>query len=108
LDDGLNVIRKLEFPYVPAPNEIRSDFYVNILNGEFDKGTKVAEKNVEVRAVVYSKDYNKLGDMIMTGTGTGCRANEYRSLIYYHQGKPEWNEWFKVRSIWLDCVILYL
>jgi C2 domain in Dock180 and Zizimin proteins len=95
--NGLPLVRKLEIPYVPVPNEIRSDFYVNVLEGGFHKGVKVAEKNVEVRAVFCTEEHGEVGNMIFPGAD--CVTDEFSSLVYYHQGEPHWNEWFKVRLI---------
>lgn len=36
------------FPEVILPGDVRNDLYLTLVNGEFTKGSKKSEKNVEV------------------------------------------------------------
>lgn len=40
--------RKMGFPEVILPGDVRNDLYLTLINGEFSKGSKTSEKNVEV------------------------------------------------------------
>lgn len=88
--------RKLGFPEVIFPGDVRNDLYVTLLNGEFSKSTgKTCDKNIEVSVCVC----NELGEMVkgvITQGGGAAMTNEYHSVIYYHDDKPMWNETFKI------------
>lgn len=88
--------RKLGFPEVIFPGDVRNDLYVTLLNGEFSKSTgKTCDKNIEVSVSVC----NELGEMVkdvITQGGGAAMTNEYHSVIYYHDDKPIWNETFKI------------
>jgi len=40
--------------YLVVTGDVRNDLYVNLIQGEFKKGTKTADKNVEVTMCVCS------------------------------------------------------
>lgn len=44
--------RKMGFPEVILPGDVRNDLYITILSGDFPKGSKTSDKNVEVTATV--------------------------------------------------------
>lgn len=90
------VSRKLGFPDVIMPGDVRNDIYVTIKGGEFTRGpAKTADKNVEVTMVVCNNKGEVLKDVISYGCG-GDMMSEYKSLIYYHEDKPKWQETVKV------------
>ena len=35
---------------------MRNDFYVTLKSGEFDRGNKSAQKNIEVKVTVYDRE----------------------------------------------------
>lgn len=45
---NVSVARKMGFPEVILPGDVRNDLYLTILSGEFSKGNKKSDKNVEV------------------------------------------------------------
>lgn len=88
--------RKLGFPEVIFPGDVRNDLYVTLLNGEFSKSTsKTCDKNIEVTVTVCNDVGEIVGDVITQGGGASM-LSEYRSVIYYHEDKPKWNETFKI------------
>lgn len=83
------------FPEVIFPGDIRNDLYLTLVNGEFSKGSKGSDKNIEVTAMVCDDKGTIFPDVISIGSGVPP-INEYKSMIYYHEDKPKWNETFKV------------
>lgn len=49
------VARKMGFPEVILPGDVRNDLYLTIIGGEFSKGSKSTDKNVEVTVKVCSE-----------------------------------------------------
>ncbi|GLG95601.1 Uncharacterized protein GBIM_02534 [Gryllus bimaculatus] len=89
------IARKMGFPEVILPGDVRNDLYLTLVNGEFSKGNKTADKNVEVTVRVCTETGQVLSDVITLGGGMET-LSEYRSVIYYHEDKPRWYEIFKV------------
>ncbi|XP_076174409.1 dedicator of cytokinesis protein myoblast city isoform X2 [Ptiloglossa arizonensis] len=89
------IARKMGFPEVILPGDVRNDLYLTLISGEFNKGSKSTDKNVEVTVKVC----NEFGTPIpgvMTLGGGASPIDEYRSVIYYHEDKPRWCETFKI------------
>lgn len=42
------IARKMGFPEVILPGDVRNDLYLTLIGGEFSKGNKKSDKNVEV------------------------------------------------------------
>ncbi|XP_021694044.1 dedicator of cytokinesis protein 1 isoform X4 [Aedes aegypti] len=87
--------RKMGFPEVIFPGDVRNDLYLTLVGGEFPKGSKSSDKNIEVTAMVCNKEGVAIPGVITYGGG-GFALNEYKSVIYYHDDKPKWNETFKI------------
>lgn len=88
--------RKMGFPEVIFPGDVRNDLYVTLVNGEFTKSTgKTSEKNIEVIVSVCNENGDMMKDVICQGGGSQLMS-EYHSVIYYHEDKPKWNETFKI------------
>ena len=49
---NIAVVRKMGFPEVILPGDVRNDLYLTLVNGEFSKGTKSSDKNIEVVVTV--------------------------------------------------------
>lgn len=45
---NVSIARKMGFPEVILPGDVRNDLYLTLVSGEFTKGNKTSEKNVEV------------------------------------------------------------
>nr|CAD7446283.1 unnamed protein product [Timema bartmani] len=89
------IARKMGFPEVILPGDVRNDLYLTLVGGEFSKGSKLADKNVEVTVVVCNERGQSIPGVMSLGGGVEP-LNEYRSVIYYHEEKPRWHEIFKV------------
>ncbi|XP_037077483.1 dedicator of cytokinesis protein 1-like, partial [Pollicipes pollicipes] len=87
--------RRRGFPDVILPTDGRNDLYLTLVGGEFSRGNKVQDRNVEVTMRVCDVDGS-----VMTGAieaGAGCEPlEEYRSVVYWHESRPRWAENVKV------------
>ncbi|XP_046888131.1 dedicator of cytokinesis protein 1 [Hypomesus transpacificus] len=95
VDRSTAVARKMGFPEIIMPGDVRNDIYVTLVQGEFDKGSKTTPKNVEVTMSVYDEDGKKLENVIFPGAGDDG-IMEYKSVIYYQVKQPRWFETIKV------------
>uniref|UniRef100_A0A8C4X026 Dedicator of cytokinesis 1 n=1 Tax=Eptatretus burgeri TaxID=7764 RepID=A0A8C4X026_EPTBU len=95
VDRSTAVARKLGFPEIIMPGDVRNDIYVTLLQGEFDKGNKTTQKNVEVTMSVCDEDGKILENVIYLGAGSNP-LKEYRSVVYYQIKAPLWSETVKV------------
>ncbi|XP_058045004.1 dedicator of cytokinesis protein 1 isoform X3 [Ahaetulla prasina] len=95
VDRTTAVARKMGFPEIIMPGDVRNDIYVTLVQGDFDKGNKTTAKNVEVTVSVYDEDGKKLENVIFPGAGDEA-LSEYKSVIYYQVKQPRWFETIKV------------
>ncbi|KAF6209244.1 hypothetical protein GE061_014989 [Apolygus lucorum] len=86
------VARKMGFPEVILPGDVRNDLYLTLISGEFSKGSKTTDKNVQVTVSVR----NEKGQSLQGVVQNGIEESEYRSVTYYHEDKPRWAETCKV------------
>ncbi|XP_014608633.1 PREDICTED: dedicator of cytokinesis protein 1 isoform X1 [Polistes canadensis] len=89
------IARKMGFPEVILPGDVRNDLYLTLISGEFSRGTKSTDKNVEVTVKVCNECGTPIPGVMTLGGGTSP-IDEYRSVIYYHEDKPRWCETFKI------------
>ncbi|KAJ6638701.1 Dedicator of cytokinesis protein 1 [Pseudolycoriella hygida] len=90
------IARKMGFPEVIFPGDIRNDLYLTLVSGEFSKGTKSTDKNIEVTVCVCNEKGTVVPGVLTLGAGAPF-VDEYKSVIYYHEDKPKWNETFKIQ-----------
>uniref|UniRef100_A0A8C6U831 Dedicator of cytokinesis 4b n=1 Tax=Neogobius melanostomus TaxID=47308 RepID=A0A8C6U831_9GOBI len=95
---GVSITRKLGFSDVIMPGEMRNDLYITLERGEFEKGGKSVARNVEI--TVYALDIDgqilKVKN-IQVAAGSGePGADEYHSLVLYHNNSPRWAEQIKL------------
>uniref|UniRef100_A0A3Q3AJ62 Dedicator of cytokinesis 5 n=1 Tax=Kryptolebias marmoratus TaxID=37003 RepID=A0A3Q3AJ62_KRYMA len=95
VDRSTAIVRKMGFPEIILPGNVRNDIYVTLLQGEFDRGKKKTPKNVEVILSVHDEEGNPMEKAIFPGAGYDG-ITEYRSVIYYQVKQPCWNETVKV------------
>ncbi|XP_077465336.1 dedicator of cytokinesis 2 [Stigmatopora argus] len=95
LERSTAVARKLGFPEIIMPGDVRNDIYVTLQAGDFDKYNKTAQKNVEVVVCVFDHQGKPVQNSICLGAGDKA-TSEYRSVIYYQVKQPRWMETFKV------------
>ncbi|XP_065221520.1 dedicator of cytokinesis protein 2 isoform X3 [Planococcus citri] len=93
---NIAVVRKMGFPEVILPGDVRNDLYLTLINGEFSKGTnKSSDKNIEVVVTVCNEKGVPLQGGIILGSGIEPQT-EYHSVVYYHEDKPKWYETLRV------------
>uniref|UniRef100_A0A667XQB5 Dedicator of cytokinesis 2 n=1 Tax=Myripristis murdjan TaxID=586833 RepID=A0A667XQB5_9TELE len=95
VDRSTVVARKLGFPEIIMPGDVRNDIYLTLQGGDFDKYNKTTQKNVEVIMWVCDEEGKAIQNSICLGAGDKA-VNEYRSVIYYQIKQPRWMETFKV------------
>uniref|UniRef100_A0A8B9CU60 Dedicator of cytokinesis 2 n=1 Tax=Anser brachyrhynchus TaxID=132585 RepID=A0A8B9CU60_9AVES len=89
------VARKLGFPEIIMPGDIRNDIYITLLYGDFDKYNKTTQRNVEVIMCVCDEEGKTLPNAVCLGAGDKP-VSEYRSVLYYQVKQPRWMETLKV------------
>ncbi|XP_057343045.1 dedicator of cytokinesis protein 3 isoform X3 [Manis pentadactyla] len=92
---GLAITRKLGFPDVIMPGDIRNDLYLTLEKGDFERGGKSVQKNIEVTMYVLYADGEVLKDCISLGSGEPNRSS-YHSFVLYHSNSPRWGEMVKL------------
>uniref|UniRef100_A0A7N8XQL1 Dedicator of cytokinesis 2 n=1 Tax=Mastacembelus armatus TaxID=205130 RepID=A0A7N8XQL1_9TELE len=95
VDRSTVVARKLGFPEIIMPGDVRNDIYITLQGGDFDKYNKTTQKNVEVIMWVCDEEGKVIQNSICLGAGDKT-VSEYRSVIYYQVKQPRWMETFKV------------
>uniref|UniRef100_A0A3Q3BAW6 Dedicator of cytokinesis 3 n=1 Tax=Kryptolebias marmoratus TaxID=37003 RepID=A0A3Q3BAW6_KRYMA len=92
---GVAITRKLGFPDVIMPGDIRNDLYLTLERGDFERGGKSVQKNIEVTMYVLYADGEILKDCISLGSGEP-HIPEYRAFVLYHNNSPRWSEVIKL------------
>uniref|UniRef100_A0A7N9AP90 Dedicator of cytokinesis protein 3-like n=1 Tax=Mastacembelus armatus TaxID=205130 RepID=A0A7N9AP90_9TELE len=92
---GVAITRKLGFPDVIMPGDIRNDLYLTLERGDFERGGKSVQKNIEVTVYVLYADGEILKDCISLGSGEP-NVPEHRSFVLYHNNSPRWSEVIKL------------
>uniref|UniRef100_A0A8D0HEL5 C2 DOCK-type domain-containing protein n=1 Tax=Sphenodon punctatus TaxID=8508 RepID=A0A8D0HEL5_SPHPU len=95
VDRSTVVARKLGFPEIIMPGDVRNDIYLTLVQGEFDKGNKKTQKNVEVTVCVCDEGGNVMQNVIFQGAGDKP-VSEHRSVVYYQQRHQRWMETMKI------------
>uniref|UniRef100_A0A8C9EUV6 Dedicator of cytokinesis 3 n=1 Tax=Pavo cristatus TaxID=9049 RepID=A0A8C9EUV6_PAVCR len=81
----------LSFP----AGDIRNDLYLTLEKGDFERGGKSVQKNIEVTMYVLYADGEILKDCISLGSGEPSRS-AYHSFVLYHNNSPRWGEIIKL------------
>ncbi|XP_063852697.1 dedicator of cytokinesis protein 1-like isoform X3 [Scylla paramamosain] len=89
------VAYRLGLSDVIMPGDVRNDLYVTLQSGEFSRGSKTSDRNVEVTARVWDDRGKCVPGVIYQGCRKGP-LDEYRSVTYHHEPKPRWAETFKI------------
>ncbi|XP_078522728.1 dedicator of cytokinesis protein 5 [Lissotriton helveticus] len=95
IDRSTAVARKMGFPEIILPGDVRNDIYITLVQGEFDKGKKKTPKNVEVTMSVFDEEGVIQEKGIHPGAGYEG-ISEYKSVVYYQVKQPCWYETVKV------------
>ncbi|XP_077459447.1 dedicator of cytokinesis protein 3-like isoform X1 [Stigmatopora argus] len=92
---GAAVTRKLAFPDIIVPGDVRNDLHLTLERGEFERGGKSVQKNIEVTVYVLYADGEPVKDCVSPGSGEPD-VGEHRSLVLYHNNGPRWSESVKL------------
>jgi hypothetical protein len=65
---NVTIARKMGFPEVILPGDVRNDLYLTLVSGEFSKGSKSTDRNVEVTVRVC----NEKGQIIPVSMNVTC------------------------------------
>ncbi|XP_037108357.1 dedicator of cytokinesis protein 3-like isoform X3 [Syngnathus acus] len=90
-----SVTHKLGFPDVMVPGDVRNDFYLTLERGDFERGGKSVQKNIEVTVSLLLAD----GELVQDCIGKACgepNVTQHRSVVLYHNNNPRWNEAVKL------------
>ncbi|XP_018335626.1 dedicator of cytokinesis protein 3 [Agrilus planipennis] len=88
---NISLTKKLGFPDVIMPGDVRNDLYLLLEKGEFERGGKSTGKNIEVTVLVLDGEKNIVKNCIWGGAGNEG-TTEYNSVIIYHHNSPTWME----------------
>lgn len=91
LFQGTTITRKIGFPDVIMPGDVRNDLFLTLRSGEFERGGKSTAKNIEVTVLVLDSTGAILGECLWGASGMDCNPH-YQSMIIYHNNSPCWNE----------------
>ncbi|CAB1336119.1 unnamed protein product, partial [Coregonus sp. 'balchen'] len=80
---------------VPPGGDTRNDLYLTLERGDFERGGKSVQKNIEVTVYVLYADGDTLKDCISLGSGEP-NTSEHRSFVLYHNNSPRWSEMIKL------------
>ncbi|XP_060621005.2 dedicator of cytokinesis protein 2 [Anolis sagrei] len=89
------VARKLGFPEIIMPGDVRNDIYITLIYGDLDKYNKTTQRNVEVNMCVCDEEGKVIPNAICSGAGDKP-VSEYKSVVYYQVKQPRWMETVKV------------
>uniref|UniRef100_A0A4W3GY78 Dedicator of cytokinesis 3 n=1 Tax=Callorhinchus milii TaxID=7868 RepID=A0A4W3GY78_CALMI len=92
---GVAVTRKLGFPDVIMPGDIRNDLYLTLERGDFERGGKSVQKNIEITVYVLYADGEILKECISLGSGEPPMT-DHCSFVLYHNNSPRWGEIVKL------------
>ncbi|XP_065372195.1 dedicator of cytokinesis protein 3 isoform X2 [Calliphora vicina] len=95
LFQGSTITRKMGFPDVIMPGDVRNDMFITLERGEFERGGKNTAKNILVTVVVLDVAGNILAECLWGASGMDSQ-NYYKSMILYHQNAPCWNEMLRL------------
>ncbi|XP_067884811.1 dedicator of cytokinesis protein 2-like isoform X2 [Heterodontus francisci] len=95
VDRNTVVARKMGFPEIIMPGDVRNDIYVTLAQGEFDKQNKTTQKNVEVTMCVCDEKGDVIQNAICQGAGDKP-VTYYQSVVYYQLKQQRWMETVKV------------
>jgi dedicator of cytokinesis protein 1 len=89
-----SLAKKMGFPEVILPGDIRNDLYLTLVSGDFSSKSSNA-KNIGVTVRVCDEKGVELQNVITFGAGADLMS-EYQSVVYYHEEKPKWMETLRI------------
>lgn len=90
------VTRKLGFPDIIMPGDVRNDLFFVLDRGEFERGGKTTGKNIDVLVSIIDAQGKVVTECLRGASSIDSTQTHYRSLILYHNNAPQWNETFRL------------
>ncbi|XP_050087293.1 dedicator of cytokinesis protein 3 isoform X2 [Anopheles aquasalis] len=91
LFQGAAITKKIGFPDVIMPGDVRNDLFLTLERGEFERVGISTAKNIEVTALVLDENGRVVQECIAIASGSPLQAH-YKSMVLYHNNSPAWNE----------------
>lgn len=92
LFQGTTITRKMGFPDIIMPGDVRNDLFIVLDKGEFERGGKSTGKNIEVTVSIHDAGGKLIPDCLYGASAPEAVGSQYKSLILYHNNSPAWNE----------------
>ncbi|XP_058116112.1 dedicator of cytokinesis protein 3 [Anopheles ziemanni] len=91
LFQGTAITKKIGFPDVIMPGDVRNDLFLTLERGEFERVGISTAKNIEITALVLDEHGRIVQECIAIASGGSLQAS-YKSMVLYHNNSPAWNE----------------
>ncbi|XP_053657758.1 dedicator of cytokinesis protein 3 [Anopheles marshallii] len=91
LFQGTAITKKIGFPDVIMPGDVRNDLFLTLERGEFERVGISTAKNIEITALVLDENGRVVQECIAIASGSPLQAY-YKSMVLYHNNSPAWNE----------------
>uniref|UniRef100_A0A336MXM4 CSON008790 protein n=1 Tax=Culicoides sonorensis TaxID=179676 RepID=A0A336MXM4_CULSO len=97
IERNLTFARKMGFPEVILPGDVRNDLYLTLMGADLGKSLKSlwTDNNIEICVSVCTDKGEIVPNSISKGGGASLE-NEYKSVIYTKDDRPKWNETIKI------------
>ncbi|XP_063703271.1 dedicator of cytokinesis protein 1 isoform X2 [Culicoides brevitarsis] len=92
---NISFARKMGFPEVILPGDIRNDLYLTLVGADLAKSVRRGETNIEVHVTVCLENGDVVPNAISKGGGSNLE-DEYRTIVYAHDEHPKWVETIKI------------
>ncbi|XP_065079218.1 dedicator of cytokinesis protein 3 isoform X3 [Ochlerotatus camptorhynchus] len=91
LFQGTAITKKIGFPDVIMPGDVRNDLFLTLERGEFERVGISTAKNIEITTLVLDENGRIIQECIAIASGNPLQAY-YKSMVLYHNNSPAWNE----------------
>ncbi|XP_055616289.1 dedicator of cytokinesis protein 3 isoform X2 [Toxorhynchites rutilus septentrionalis] len=91
LFQGTAITKKIGFPDVIMPGDVRNDLFLTLERGEFERVGISTAKNIEITTLVLDENGRIVQECIAIAAGNPLQAY-HKSMVLYHNNSPAWNE----------------